>query len=215
MNKLSREKRNQLMAVAAATLALCGVLWYLVVRPKNAELQKTDEAVADAQNKIEKAQRLVKRRSAIDADLAQLHEQIAQVEAEMLPVEQLTGKKWIYDKLLNFIKDRYDVTLMNLSNDALIGKQFLLLPKFDPYSTAAYTVELRAFFHEFGKFIADFENRFPYLRIQNLKVWPLATPMAAAGPSADVPEELLNSDAKEQLRISMSVVVLYKPAGVM
>ena len=212
MNKLSREKRNQLIGVAAGVAVLCGVLWYFVVRSLNENLAKTRVSVEDVQSKIEKAQRLIKRRAAIEEELSGLTNLMAQAEAEMIPVEQLNGKKWLLDKLNRFTKDRYDVTLMSLSNDPVIGKQFLLLPKFD-YSGAAYNVEVRAFFHEYGKFLADFEKSFPYIRIQNLQIWPLATPLAATGPTADVPEELMNTEAREQLRISMRIVILFKPAG--
>ena len=212
MNKLSTEKRNRLIIIAASALAICATLWFLVIRSQNENLRKRLESVEDVKTKIEKAQRLVRRRALIEEELAQLRQEFAQAEAEMIPVEQLTGNKWLADKLRNFIKDRYDLSLLNLSNDALIGKQFLLLPKLD-YSGAAYNVELSGFFHEFGKFLADFENRFPYLRIQELRMWPLATPLAATGPAADVPEELLDSEAREQLRISMKVIILFKPAG--
>lgn len=212
MNKLSKEKRNQIIAIAAGALAICAALWYFVIGDQEETLRKINESTETLQTKIDKAQRLVKRRASIETDLAGLRQQIALAEAQMIPIEQLSGKKWMADRLSNFIKGRYDVTLLNLSNDALTGKQYLLLPKFD-YSAAAYTVEVRAFYHEFGKFLADFENSFPYMRIQSLQIWPLATPLAATGAAADTPEELLNSDAREQLHISMKVVVLFKPAG--
>ena len=212
MNKLSKEKRNQIIALVASVLAVCGLLWFFVVRPQNKSLDKLETDKEDAQTKIEKAQRMIKRRAAIEADLIELTNQIARVEGDMIPIEQLNGKKWLWDKLNHFIKDRHGVTVVNLSNDPLIGKQFLLLPKFD-YSAAVYTVEMQAFFHEFGRFLADFENSFPHMRIQHLQMWPLATPLAATAAAADVPEELLNGEGREQLRILMKVVVLFKPSG--
>jgi len=213
MNKLSREKRNQLIAVASGVLVVCAALWYFVVRSQHETIEQTRTSIDDVGSKIEKAQRLVKRRTMIEAELAELGQQIAESEAQMLPVEHLNGKKWMFDKLVNFIKDRYDVTLMDLSNNPLIGKQFLLLPKFEPYSAATYKVEIRGFFHEFGRFVADFENSFPYMRILDLEMWPMATPAAAKVATADLSDELLNSEAREQLRISMRIVVLFKPAG--
>ncbi|MBM3839818.1 MAG: hypothetical protein FJ398_17970 [Verrucomicrobia bacterium] len=213
MNKLSREKRNQLIAVASGVLVLCLALWYFVVRAQQETIEKTRTSIDDVGSKIEKGQRLVKRRTLIEAELTELGAQIAEAEAQMLPLEHLSGKKWILDKLLNFIKDQYDVTLMDLSNTPLTGKQFLLLPKFDPYSAAAYKVEMRGFFHEFGRFVADFENSFPYMRILDLEMWPLATPAAARVASPDLSDELLNSEAREQLRISLRIVVLFKPAN--
>jgi len=148
----------------------------------------------------------------VSEEFSELREKVFEVESQMIPVEQLKGRKWLVDKLVNFIKDTYDVRLTNLSNDPLTGAQFLLLPKF-AYSAAAYDVEMRAFYHEFGRFLADFENSFPYMRVQNLVMWPLATASAATGPTPDTPEELMNSSDIEQLGIRMRIVVLYKPPG--
>lgn len=214
MSKLSKEKRDKIILSAVGALALAGVFWYFVITAQNASREKYQQSIRDAQDKIYKAEMLIKRGASKQAELAELRQQIADAEAQMIPVEHLKGSKWLSDTLVNFItKNKHDVRLTNLSNDPVLGKQFLPLPKF-AYSAAAYDlVEMQGYYHAFGKFLADFENSFPYIRIQKLQIWPLATPSAASGPTTDVPEELVAGPEREQLKIAMRVVVLFKPSG--
>jgi hypothetical protein len=46
-----------------------------------------------------------------------------------------------------------------------------MLPKF-PYKQATMTINGTAYFHDLGRFVSDFENRFPQIRIQNLDIQP-------------------------------------------
>jgi hypothetical protein len=55
-----------------------------------------------------------------------------------------------------------------------------LLPKF-PYQEAGLYFSGKAFFHQFGRFVADLENRFPYVRLEGL----MLTPLAANTPTSD------------------------------
>jgi hypothetical protein len=211
MNKLPKEKRDKIILIAVGVLIIGAAFWYLVISNQNASLKKYRDNILDVQSKLHKAELLTRRAALVDADLAKLRTEVAAAEAEMIPLEQLSGKKWLYDTLFGFIKDKHPVTLTGLSNDPVIGKQFLLLPKF-AYSAAAYDVELRAYYHDFGKFLAAFENSFPYMNVHQIQMWPLATPKAASGPVGDAPEDLLTGSEREQLRITMKVVVLFKPA---
>ena len=212
MNSLSKEKQTQLILIAVATVAIVIALWYFVMTAQNSAMHKYEVSIRDVKDRINRADIRIKRAASVQAEVADLRGQIAEAEAKMIPVEELNGKRWLFDTLVNFISGKYDVTPINLSNNGKIGKELLPLPKF-AYAAAAYDVELRAFYHSFGKFLADFENAFPYISIQKLQLSPIATPSAATGPVADVPDELATGVEREQLRISMKVVVLFKPTG--
>ena len=58
------------------------------------------------------------------------------------------------------------------------------MPDF-PYKQATLTVAGTARFHELGQFLADFENRFPHVRLVNLT-------LDANSPSAAVEPETLS-----------------------
>jgi hypothetical protein len=210
MIKLSKEKQNRIILMAGGTAAICAALWFFVIDAQNGSLAQTNESIREVQDKINKAEIRIKRKTLVKSELAALRLEIGEIESGMIPAEQLNGKKWVLDTLNNFIKSKHDVTLTSLSSEPLVGKQFLLLPRF-AYSAAVYDVEVRAFYHAFGKFLADFENSFPYISIQKLQMSPLATPSAATGPASDLPEEFMTGVEREQLRIAMKVVVLFKP----
>ena len=70
-----------------------------------------------------------------------------------------------------------------------------LLAQF-PYDAALFSVRGSAYFHDFGKFLADFENEFPYFRVQNISL--------TAGSEGAVGTE-------EKLFFKMDVVALIKP----
>lgn len=213
MNK--REKQTQMLAIGIGTAVVAGLIWFFVISAFRDRLAKTEETILEVEDRIHKAELRIRRARIVEQEFAELRERISAAEAQMIPVEQLNGKKWLLDTVSRFIQtNKHDVVPTRLSNDPLIGKQFILLPKF-AYSGAAYDLEVRAYFHEFGRFLADFENSFPYLRIHELQMSPIATPSAAAGPTADVPDEMLNSIEREQLRISMKVVVLFRPEEVL
>ena len=71
-------------------------------------------------------------------------------------------------------------------------------PKF-PYRAALFNVRGTAYYHDFGKFLADFENAFPYLRIQNIELDPNVS--SAANTQSE----------PEKLAFKMEIVALVNP----
>jgi len=68
-----------------------------------------------------------------------------------------------------------------------------LIPNF-PYEQASITVAGRAHFHDFGRFVADFENQFPHIRVLNL----------------DLDLDTVSTQP-EMLSFKMDIVTLVKP----
>jgi hypothetical protein len=67
-----------------------------------------------------------------------------------------------------------------------------------------FTVRGFAHYHEFGKFLADFENKYPYFRVQNILLETAAA--ASTDPAAA-------QRRKEQLSFRMDIVALIKPSS--
>jgi hypothetical protein len=76
-----------------------------------------------------------------------------------------------------------------------------VLPQF-PYDAAIFTVGGNGHYHDFGKFLADFENKNPYFYVQNLSL----RTAAEAGP-----EIAAARIGKEKLLFKMDIVALIKP----
>ena len=100
---------------------------------------------------------------------------------------------WLFGKIQVF-KLPYKVEIPQISAP---GDTKDFLGKF-PYKQAAFSVGGTAYFHDLGKFIADFENHFPYFRIVNLDLTP-----AAGAAESD----------KEKLTFNFQIVTLVKPSA--
>ena len=73
-----------------------------------------------------------------------------------------------------------------------------MFPKF-PYRAALYNIRGTAYYHDLGRFLADFENRFPFIRVQNLELEPASSSSATA------------TDDTEKLAFKFELVALVSP----
>ena len=71
-----------------------------------------------------------------------------------------------------------------------------LMPHF-PYKQLKVTVGGTAYYHDLGKFIADFENTYPHARIANLTLEPVGG----------------TADSGEKLAFRMDIIALANPTG--
>jgi Tfp pilus assembly protein PilO len=190
MNKLSKDKRNKLVLVIISTLVIVVGLWYGLVRGQQERLHK----VVTLQN-------------ADDAKLRQIKDTITnskQIEAELLVVsnklalqEEDMASGDLYSSMVSDIRKfkapyRVDIPQFSSGGDAI---PVTLLPKF-PYKQATVSISGTAHFYDLGRFIADFENRFPTSRILNLELAPASAP----GP-----------EEREKLAFRLDIVSLVKP----
>ena len=100
---------------------------------------------------------------------------------------------WIYDAIRNF-KAKYKVTV-SVNGQLDIGPVDLL--GHFPYKQLKVTAVGSAYYHDLGKFIADFENTYPHSRVVNLTVDP------AGGTGEDA----------EKLSFRMEIIALINPNG--
>jgi hypothetical protein len=161
-NKLPKEKRTHLILVVAVTLAVLGGLGFGLVRQQYSSLKRLAADKVAAQKKREQMQQALKHADQLEAELALAKNTLASMESDIGSGDLYS---WVITTLRSF-KAPYKVDLptfgpINLRND------LNLLPNF-PYQQAALTVAGRAHFHDFGRFLADFENQFPHMRVLNL-----------------------------------------------
>jgi hypothetical protein len=214
MNKLSKEKRDRIILILIGGAGLAIAIWYSVLGSQKEVIASYDDRIESTQDRLFRAERMTRRERQINADLELLRKKIAAAEGQMHPAEEANGRKWLLDQLGAFIQNRYDVTLRALS-DPTIGSSLLNTPGM-PYSAAAYRVEFHAYYHEFGRFLADFENSFPYMSIHNLQVSPVATPGVGGGQTLPVDRQEIASskpEEREKLVFSMFIVLLFRPGN--
>ena len=189
MNKLSKEKKIQLALVALATLGVIGGLWMGLLSLQKKKLREISSKITNTRQEIEKVQKVIVKDDEIQAALNESATNLNAIEATM-PSGDLYS--WMVSCLRQFNAPSYRVDLPQIGVPGI--SEMRMFPNF-PYHQTTVSVGGTAYFYDFGKFLADFENRFPYMRVQNLNLEP------AAGA---------NPDEREKLSFHMEILALVK-----
>jgi hypothetical protein len=189
MNKLSKEKRQQLVLVALMTAGVIAGLWFGLIALQKDKIKKITDSIAATEQQIDKIQAVAAGTTQVQAALKNSSGRLNAIETGM-PSGDLFS--WIVRTVKTFNVPAYQVDMPQFGLP--VSSQVTMLPSF-PYNQAAVAVAGNAYYPEFGKFLADFENRFPHMRIQNLNLEP------GGGAS---PEE------REKLSFHMEIVTLVK-----
>lgn len=190
MNKLSKEKRNQLILVGLAFLIVVVGLWFSLIRYQQEHLSHLRSKQTSDEAKLAKIHNTIESSQSTEANLITVSNKLASQEQDMASGDQ-------YAWMVNFIrkfKQSYDVDIPQFRPGGVSEEN--LLPNF-PYKQVSVTISGTAYYFDLGRFVADFENRYPTSRILNLELAPA---------SASRPE------GREKLAFRMEVVTLVKPS---
>jgi hypothetical protein len=167
MNSLSKEKRNQLVLVVLLTGGALAALWFGLIRFQQQSLSALAQSKIGAQQKLEQVKQAIETADLLEVQLGETQKRLAKVESSMASGDLYS---WTINTLRAF-KLGYKVEIPQFSQ--IDGpKDMTMLASF-PYKQANMTISGTAFYTDFGKFVADFENQFPYMRILNLSLEPV------------------------------------------
>ncbi len=190
MNKLTPEKRKQLALVALITVGVIAGLGYGLIRPEYQARASLASKRQAAEQKLEQMKQTIQEASLIEAHLCDTRKQLDKIEEGMASGDLYS---WFINTIRQF-KLSYRVDIPQYSQ--IDGpREMSMLPGF-PYKQAALTIGGTATFNDLGKFLADFENQFPYSRVLNLTVEPVSG---------------LTSAEREKLSFRMQIATLVKP----
>lgn len=192
MKNLPKDKRDKLILVVLLTLALMAGLWYGLIGSQKKTIQEIARQTTEQQAKVNNAKRLVNSITELKAKAEASDARIRAIEQGMASGDMYS---WIILTVNKFRADR-KVEIPQFSRE--VATEVAVLPKF-PYKAALFNLRGSAHYHEFGKFIADFENAFPFLRVQNVELEPAGE--TSANQSAEA----------ERLAFKMEVVALINP----
>ena len=213
MNKLSKEKRDKLILVCIAIVAVVGLLYTFVVGAQKDSLATIQSQITGAQSKLAKAESALRSADAIEAGLTENRKKIELRQEKMAPQGQYYY--WFLKLMDQFRKDE------KLDNGFIVDitmPEFIeagLLPKF-PYKAASFGLRVSGQFHDIGRFVANLENAYPYFRVQNIHLSPNLVPptqpsfTAAQLPGQPAPEPVPDNKLVAELR----VVTLIKPGTI-
>jgi hypothetical protein len=185
---IPKEKRNQLLLVAIITGAVMVLIGLTFINPQLQTLSKIKANKRAAQAKLQQINDTIKHMDAAESELAAVSNALSHAEEDMASGDIYS---WTYDTIRRF-KVPYQVDIPQIGQPELSDVD--LLPNF-PYKQVKFTVNGTAYYHDFGKFIAAFENTFPHIRIVNLTMDPVPS-----GPDGST----------EKLSFRMDIVALIK-----
>ena len=201
MNKLNKEKRDRLALIGVGTALITLLLYFFVISPQRQQIDEHEDKILRTSELLNKDERWLRQRPAIQENLTSHRQMLETRQSEMAPLDKF---KWFYNTLESF-RSPFDVSLVDITREpefADVG----VLANF-PYQAAVFGVKLNATYHDFGKFLGDFENRFPYMRVQNVRL-ELDPAQKLAGTNSLM---AASADTRERLSITLKVVTLVKP----
>ena len=190
--RISKQKRNQLILVALAILLVLAGLWYTLIRYQKGSLEELAGQKQAAMTKLSQIQDTFEHSRELEKAHLDVANQLALQEANMVSGD-------LYSGMVNFIRGfklPYKIDIPQLTSGGVAVDESLL-PKF-PYKQVTLAISGTARFHELGRFVADFENKFPASRMINLELMPASS----SGPQD-----------RGTLLFTMNIVWLVKPSG--
>jgi hypothetical protein len=187
--KLPKEKRNHLILVVMVTLIALAGLYFGLIRRQSESIAQLTQKKAAADLKLKGVLGAIRQADRIKADLGEAKSLLTERESDVASGDLYA---WVINSLRQF-KAPYRVEIPQFSQLGPVS-EVSLLPNF-PYKQATLTVAGTAHFYELGRFIADFENQFPHVRLLNLS-------LDANAPSPTV--------EPESLSFKMDIVTLVK-----
>ena len=191
MNKLSKEKQQQIIALVIGVVVGIFVIWYLFISPWSKAIAKNKSDATAKSEQIGKAEKLVAMGQSFQEELDGIQRKLKERESQMASSNPYF---WMNQTIEDFKKTHPDVEISSVGAEQYT--QVTMLPKF-PYRAVTFNLSGNGFYHDIGKFIANFENEFTYMRIQNLSLEPTRS---------------FNPQASERLSFDFQIVALLRPA---
>jgi Tfp pilus assembly protein PilO len=192
MKHLPKEKRDRLILLCLGTLAVMAGLYYGLITTQEKSLEEMAKKQVDQENKLQSAQRLANSTSQIQKSLEGSLSRLKAIESTMASGDMYS---WII-LTVNSFKENYRVDIPQFSRE--VQTEVGMFGRF-PYRAVVFHLRGTAFYHDFGRFVADFENAFPYMRLQNLEMEPIVASTANA------------QNDQEKLAFKFEIVALINP----
>jgi hypothetical protein len=190
MKKLSNDKRKQLALVILVTAGAMIGTAYGLIKPEFRKREKLAQARHGAELRLQQMKQTIENADQIEAQLCEMKKRLDRIEEGMASGDLYS---WAITRIRQF-KLPYKVEIPQFSQ--IDGpREMSMLANF-PYSQATITIGGSASFYDFGKFVSDFENQFPYARLLNLSLEP-------SGGA--------NSPDHEKLAFKIQIAELVKP----
>ncbi len=191
MNKLPKEKRDKIILICMGTAVACAAIWFLLINTQLGVLRNVAKDAEKSREQLARGQATLTTQAAVNQQFAEASAALKQRESVMASPNDMYF--WLIQTINGFrANHKVEIPQFGREMPAEVGS----FAKF-PYRAALFNVRGTAYFHDFGKFLADFENAFPYIRVQNIDLEP-------AGNDA-------SGEAREKLGFKIELLTLVRP----
>jgi Tfp pilus assembly protein PilO len=189
MKRLPPAKRHQLIGVILATVALICLVYFVLIHPQNEKNDALAVNIKTETDRLAQYEKAIQQMNDTSNTLAAANLQLAHAEEDVAAGDLYA---WTIDTMRRY-KTGYRVEIPNVGPPGQPG-DCELLGNF-PYKQIRFSLTGTAYYHDLGKFIADFENKFTHCRVVNLTADPVSE----------------NPTGGEKLNFRMDVIALVKP----
>lgn len=166
MSKLPKDKRDKMILVGLVTVVASAGLWFSLIKTQRQTLQKVRTEVQNSEDQLARGNATLKTGEQVNQQYQEVVRQIKDRESGMAaPIDMYS---WLIQTLSTFSAGK-NVEIPQFGRE--LPTEVGIFPTF-PYRAALFNVRGTAHYHDFGKFLADFENNFPYIRVQNIDLDP-------------------------------------------
>ncbi len=191
MTKLSKEKKNQLVVAIILILAGIAGLYFGLISFQLRHLKDLADNKVKMADKLSRVEQSIKNADLIDKDLSATSKKLTDLEDDMANPSDVNS--WLFNNIRQFKLAYKAVDVPQMSTPEV--KDMNMMPRF-PYKQVSLTIGGTAYFHDLGKFIADYENQYPHSRVVNLDIEPSPSMMGGE---------------RERLTFKMDIITLVKP----
>jgi hypothetical protein len=196
--KLTKEKRDQIILISMITIGLCFGLWHFVIKTRSAQITAERERFEQEERRLHEARNWIERAQTIMDELDSATTELIAREDRLASPTDTFGWSLLF---LDRTRQGHAIEIVDVKRPQVGSVRFL--PQF-PYRAATFTVNGQAHYHDFGRFLADFENRHPYFRVENIE---LSRRTGSGSDGAQAP-----GPGGEMLSIKMDIVALLRPS---
>lgn len=190
MTRLPKQQRDRLILTIVSTAVIVAGLYFGLISFQLTQIHNLKDKKETEAKKAKDVEDSVHNAAKIQANLIQRQAELNAAEDDMASGDSYL---WMVNLIRQF-KLGYNVEISQFS--ATSNPEVGLFPHF-AYQQVAINIGGSAYYHDLGKFIADFENHFPHIRIANISLEPPG----------------VSSGDRDKLNFRMEIVALMKPGS--
>lgn len=161
MNKWSVETRSRVTVLALGTIGVLALIWFFLIGRLEMRLGNRQEKIRFVQQQVKTTREMIQRAEKYDEEIRRSSLLLSGFENQMARGDTY---RWLLNWLGGF-EARHNITV---SSPPPPLETELNVPPRVPYKAIIYSFAGTAKYHDFGAFLADFENSSPFIRLNSL-----------------------------------------------